>query len=146
MNSLSVHIRPAGIDTTRRILGIPLRRGLKPGEIRGIEKKITAQSGQGSRGQVFYTISALTQSGRRVILGDGIKGQPVADQLLDLIRDAVPGDPKVTAESGSGISPILERVSQVRKPGSKLRWAGRLIALLIFAFFVYDFARMFGGS
>ncbi len=145
LNSLAVRIHPAGIETTRRILGIPLRRDLKPGEIHSIARKITAQSGQGSKGRVFYTISALTHSGRRVILGDGIKGQPVADHILALIEDAVPGDPEVTTEGGAGINPILERVSQARKPGSTLRWAGRLIALLIFAFFVFDFARMFNG-
>lgn len=145
LNSLRVRISPAGIETERRILGIPLRRELKPSEVTSIAKRITAQSGQGSKGTVYYTINASNHAGKRLVLGDGIKGQPVADRIIELIRDAIPGNPGFIVEPGGGIRSIKDRASTLRSKGSQLRWAGHLIAFVIFAFFIYDFFRMFSG-
>ena len=46
------------------------------------------KSGQGARATVRYTVRAQLHAGGTLCLGDGIKGRPLADQVLNLIREA----------------------------------------------------------
>lgn len=56
-------------------------------DIARIEATVTMQSGQGSHARTGYTIAARPRSGGRVVLGDGIQGAYLLDQLRTVIED-----------------------------------------------------------
>ena len=65
-------------------------------DIDRITAKVTMQSGQGSRARTSYTVYAHLRSGRRLVLGDGIQGA----HLLDQLREAIEAETRIGVEVG----------------------------------------------
>ena len=145
-NSLQVQISGRGVSTRRRLFGMPLRSRFVSGDqVRGIEHGITMQSGQGARATVRYTVSARLGDGGSLCLGDGIKGRPLVDQVLGLIREA--GEFRSLPTPGGARQ---ERSTIASKPETMVRarrsahWLGVAMAIVLIAVFASDFLDMFG--
>ncbi len=88
-NSLQVQVSGRGLLTRRRLFGLPLRsRFVSADRVQGVDHEIGMQTGQGARATVRYRVHATLRDGASVCLGDGIRGRPLADQVLHLIREA----------------------------------------------------------
>ena len=86
-NSLEVVISPRGLETVRRVYGMPMRRRYFARElITGLQSKISGQTGQGAKAKVRYTIKAEMSDGRAVTIGDGIRGVTEAKRVLAQVR------------------------------------------------------------
>ncbi len=53
-----------------------------------MEKEINAQSGQGARATVRYSLTVFDRDNKRIRVGDGIQGAPLARRLETLIGEA----------------------------------------------------------
>jgi hypothetical protein len=87
-NTLRVEVSPRGLTTIRRVFGVGFTTHVPLDEISGIEPKIGSQSKSGAKFSVRYALHALRYAGRRVAVGDDIPGQPLADHLATLLREA----------------------------------------------------------
>jgi len=88
-NSLEVDLDPQRVRARRRLLGIPVAtRSGAVADLAGIEMTITGQLGQGAQASVSYRITARLPGGKRLALGDGIRGTPVATALAALVEEA----------------------------------------------------------
>lgn len=87
-NSLTVEISGNDLRTVRRVFGAGLSRYTPVDDIKQLESKITSQSGQGAKASVRYTLWARTKDGRRINIGDGIRGAPVFKQVHALVNAA----------------------------------------------------------
>ncbi len=87
-NTLRVEVDHAGVRTLRRVYGIPFRRKVPLDGLQRLETKITSQTGQGAKAVIRYTLRLHLRGGRKLVVGDGIRGAPVAKQVAGLIRDA----------------------------------------------------------
>ncbi len=102
-NSLQVQVSSQGLLTRRRLFGLPLRpRFVSADRVQGVDHEISIQTGKGARATVRYTVYATLRDGTNVFLGDGIKGLPLADQVLHLIREAGHIDESTPARSKKG--------------------------------------------
>jgi len=109
VNSLQVDLDPQRVRARRRLLGIPVStRSAAVADLAGIEMKISGQVGQGAQASVSYRIFARLPGGKRLALGDGIRGTPVAAALAALIEDTT-GQTVEKAARGS----IRERAGDV---------------------------------
>jgi len=86
LNRLEVVIGPQTVRTQRSAGPFRWRKQVPIAQLRGLDKSIGSQSGQGAQATVYYAIKA--QAGEQTLtLGDGIAGQPLADGLLKLIAE-----------------------------------------------------------
>lgn len=69
------------------------------GDLERIEARVTMQSGQGSRARTSYTITGRLRGGGRIVLGDGIRGAHLLDELRSVIED----------ETGIGVEVVRRR-------------------------------------
>ncbi len=88
-NRLDVTVNTDGILSTRRFLGLRFDRSLSRADIQQLRYKINAQQGQGARAVVHYLLEAVSLSGKPVCLGDGIKGRPLAQKLMQELGSAL---------------------------------------------------------
>jgi len=88
-NSLEVELGPQHVRARRRLLGIPVStRSAAVADLAGIDMTINGQVGQGAQARVSYQIVARRRDGKRLAMGDGIRGTPVAAALAALIEGA----------------------------------------------------------
>jgi len=88
-NSLEVELDPRHVRARRRLLGIPVStHSAAVADLAAIEMTINGQVGQGAQARVSYRIVARRRDGKRLALGDGIRGTPVAAALAALIEGA----------------------------------------------------------
>lgn len=88
VNSLEVHVRTGELVTTRRILGLPSTKHVPLSDVERIELSINGQIGQGAKAEVSYHMRAFLRSGKRLVLGDGIRGAPAAERLARVMEGA----------------------------------------------------------
>jgi hypothetical protein len=86
VNSLEVARDANGIKTTRRILGIPVKRSyLNRNSFVKFKKKSSHKTQQGNKHIVHYTIYAVDIDGDKVVVGEGFKGESQANAAIRLI-------------------------------------------------------------
>ena len=142
-NSLSVTVTPSAIHTIRRILGFSIVRSVNSNEIAELEKSITMQSNSGGQHRVYYALHANTTDGRKIALGDGLPSAGAADQVLDLIRQALRRE--LSANAPESIHNSLatsdpQADPDVRKRIKKIRrWANIFSALCFFGVMYWQF-------
>lgn len=85
-NSLSVILDKDWLLVSRSAFGKTFEELIPRQEIHALSKKVTAQSGQGAKSEIYYTIKLETVHGRKHNVADGIHGQPAADELLELMK------------------------------------------------------------
>lgn len=87
VNRLTVELSPTEITSTRSVL-YPVRRSARVDQVTRIYMKVNGQVGQGAKADVKYEIRAVLDSGRKIPLGDGIPGNPLATQIAGIIAQA----------------------------------------------------------
>lgn len=137
-NRLSVILDRDWLMVERKAFGKRFRKLISTDDICGLDKTVTAQSGQGASANIYYAIKLETCQGRKISISDGIPGQEDADALLDFMRARI----RLHPEQGG------ETMSKLPLPA----WAGYAIAaakvlsmLVVFATvaaFVADFVSM----
>lgn len=86
VNSLEVARDANGIKTTRRILGIPVKRSyLNRDAFVKFKKKSSHKVQQGNKHIVYYTIYAVDNDGDKIVVGEGFKGESQAKAAIRLI-------------------------------------------------------------
>lgn len=86
-NTLHVTLGKDGVSTTRRIYGFPVRNHRDRDELVDLQARITSQQGQGAKAMVRYTLEAKTRDGKKMVLGDGVRGVAVAVHLVRIMRE-----------------------------------------------------------
>ncbi len=144
-NSLQVQVSSRGLLTRRRLFGMPLRsRFVTADQVTGIDHEITMQSGQGARATVRYTVRASLGDGGSLCLGDGIKGRPLVDQVLKLIRDAGHfGSLPASGSRRQARARIMSKPESIARARRSAHWLGVAVALVLTAVFAFDFLNMF---
>lgn len=100
-NSLEVTRDANGFVTVRRWLGIPVRRQqMGRHEFRHFAKDSRFQQQGGGKHVMHYNVYAVGRSGRKVIVGEGFRGDSQADAAIRLIGDEL-GLSGVTAPGGT---------------------------------------------
>ena len=147
-NELRVLIGREQVTTQRRIGPWRWSRSSPIGQITALEKSISMQASQGAAATVYYSINARTND-RDLALGDGIKGQPLADGLLQLMADELGID--LTATADQPVSRPGRRLydparAAKAKPLIKAaKWIGRIIMLIFVLLFVIQFLGIGSG-
>jgi len=86
LNSLEVAQDSTGVTTTRRLLGVPIkRRHIRRDEIVGLEKHSNFQTQSGGKHVIYYKVHAIDRHGNRFIVGEGFRGDNEADAAIRLI-------------------------------------------------------------
>lgn len=86
LNSLEIYQDGASIKTTRRLLGIPIKRSeLQRSTFSRFVKTSSMQSQSGRKHVMHYSVSAEDKSGHKVVVGEGLKGDGEADAAIRLI-------------------------------------------------------------
>jgi len=88
INELRVLIGPDSLWVRRRVGPWKSLRSVPIAQLGRLDKTISMQSGQGADAVVYYRLKAKT-GGKDLCVGDGVKGQPLADGLLELMRDDI---------------------------------------------------------
>lgn len=137
LNRLTLRANDKELVTIRAIFGLSRQRILPVLEVEGLAERVIGRVGQGVYSELDYAIDAYLKNGRRMRLGDGIRGQSEAEQLLALLHRA------------TGIThrpdPSEYRLQRRSSPGW-VKWLPvifKLIGMLVFgltiAAFVIDF-------
>ena len=80
LNSLEISQRGDSIRTVRRILGIPVNRGLvRRADFVKFKKNASSKTQSGKQHVIHYTIAAVDRHGQELIVGEGFKGASQAD-------------------------------------------------------------------
>lgn len=88
-NKLRVRVDSAGLTSTRYFLGLRFEHALARNDIQQLRFKINAQQSHGARATLHYLLEAIPKSGKPVCLGDGIKGKPLAQKLMQELGSAL---------------------------------------------------------
>lgn len=85
-NSLEVSRDSSGIKTTRRILGIPVKRSyMRRDEFVKFTRKSNYQAQGGGKHVMYYSIYAVDNAGDKIIVGEGFKGESQAKAAIRLV-------------------------------------------------------------
>ncbi|MDJ0905148.1 MAG: DUF3592 domain-containing protein [Woeseiaceae bacterium] len=85
-NSLEVARDAGGFTTVRRWLGIPVRRRqMGKHEFHHFEKDSRFQQQGGGKHVMHYNVYAVDRSGRRIVVGEGFRGDSQAEAAMRLI-------------------------------------------------------------
>jgi len=85
-NSLEVSRDHNGIKTTRRILGIPVKRSyMHSNEFKKFIRRSKYQSQGGGKHVMYYSVYAVDNTGDKITVGEGFKGESQAKAAIRLI-------------------------------------------------------------
>ena len=83
VNALEVTIDVSGVNTVRRVLGMPLfQRNVGRHQLRDIQIKRGAQAGN----TVYYSIFLVTMDGRQIKIGESFVGSSTAEKVAAQIK------------------------------------------------------------
>ena len=86
LNSLEVYHDGPSIKTTRRLLGIPIKRcELQRSTFSCFVKRSSMRSQSGRKHVMHYSVSVEDKSGNKIVVGEGLKGDNEADAAIRLI-------------------------------------------------------------
>lgn len=105
LNSLEVARDSGGFRTVRRILGIPVKRShMGSHEFVRFTKKSSFQTQSGGKHVMHYSIYAVDTSGRKLVVGEGFKGDSQAEAAIRFIAGELGlanRDPRTLDRDGS---------------------------------------------
>ncbi|MDH3271063.1 MAG: hypothetical protein OEN56_07005 [Gemmatimonadota bacterium] len=104
VNGLTVELGGQAIRSTRRYLFLTTTREARLSDLTRIQAKVSMQTGQGRRANTVYAIEGRLQNGKRIPLGDGIRGAYLLDRIRSLIE----------AETGLSVEVALRRSKRLR--------------------------------
>ena len=85
-NSLEVSQDSMGVITTRRLIGIPIKRHhVRRDEIVSLKKHTSFQTQSGGKHIIYYKVHAIDRAGNKFIVGEGFKGESEANAAIRLI-------------------------------------------------------------
>ena len=85
-NSLEVSQDGTSIHTVRRWLGVPVRRkSMHRSQFAKLRKKSSMNAQKGGKHVIYYGIHMIDQSGNKMVVGDGFRGESEADAAIRLI-------------------------------------------------------------
>ena len=96
LNSLEVRQAGSDIVTTRRLLGIAIRRQrFSRGDFERFESDSSFQSQSGGKHVMYYSVLAVVRDGRRITVGEGFRGENEARAAMRLVARefGLPGPP-----------------------------------------------------
>lgn len=117
-------------------------------EITALRKRNTMRSGQGAGATLYYEIYAQLTDGGKLVLGNGIKGQPLADSLLERMERQL-GKYGVIKPVNEGQTETPEDVAKNIEKKKISRWVKlfkQIMGLLVFLLmmlFALDFLSIF---
>jgi hypothetical protein len=86
VNSLEVRQTGDGVESVRRILGIPLRRTImRRADFVDFEKSSSMQSQSNGKHVMHYSVYAVDRNRRKLIIGEGFRGAGQADAAIQLL-------------------------------------------------------------
>ena len=86
LNSLEVSRDGSGVQTVRRILGIPVsRKTMQYHEFDRFMKDSSFQTQSGGKHVMHYSIYALDRQGNKMVVGEGFRGESEANTAIRLI-------------------------------------------------------------
>lgn len=136
-NSLSVILDKDWMLISRSAFGKTFQELIPRNEVHSLSKKVTAQSGQGAKSEIYYTIKLETTQGRKHNIADGIHGQPAADELLELMKEPLEFYPKQPLDKKKLPMPFW-----LKGLLFGLKLLSSLAVALTIAAFVYDFMNL----
>ena len=88
-NSLKVQFSPQGLRTERRLLGFMLAWHQVPrSDLQGLQLVQSYTSQSGSQHTVWYRIRVALKSGKTITVADSLRGEAVAEQMLQQLAQA----------------------------------------------------------
>jgi hypothetical protein len=85
-NSLEVAREAGGFQTVRRVLGIPVKRSrMGNDEFVTFTKKSNFQTQNGGKHVMHYTVRAVDNAGRALVVGEGFRGESQTEAAIRLI-------------------------------------------------------------
>ncbi len=85
-NTLTTTVTSDGIETVRKMYGIPFRKRLRIHEISKLERISGGEMQTGAKTTVYHAIRVLGTNGRQIIIADALKGSRQADFIENNIR------------------------------------------------------------
>lgn len=141
---LIVHIDSSGLRVKGYSLLHHSDKSVSLSDIQSINKTSNMSSGQGVSATRYFTLSAQLDNHETVILGNGIKGQLVADSLVELLNQHIKSltgiYPEATGNKNeNSVFNNQKMVGKVKKHIKTFTIISNVIALLIIFAFIYDF-------
>ena len=143
-NYIKVRIDSSGIYARSHSLFHRSEHHASLQQIQSIDKKSTMSSGQGVNSTRYFTISAHVNGQKNITLGNGIKGQLVADSLVDLINKSIKnlsGSGRNVTTGHDTATPFGDKETRKKAFGyvKKFVLISNLIGFIIMIVFVYQF-------
>ena len=89
LNSLEVFERSGRLVSIRRVLGIKVSEAdMLKSDISRLKKKSTMKAQSGGKHTIYYEISAIGNSGQKMVLGEGFQGDNEARAAMRVISNA----------------------------------------------------------
>ncbi|MCW8932794.1 MAG: hypothetical protein OQL19_21465 [Gammaproteobacteria bacterium] len=114
-------------------------------QIRKISKKTTMSSGQGTSATLYFTVSAELDNQEKVTLGNGIKGQLIADSLIKLINKQL-GESLYRSQLDGTEAKVESALDDIEAKKEKFigyikhfKWVVNLIGFIFIMFFIFEF-------
>ncbi|MBT8078761.1 MAG: DUF3592 domain-containing protein [Gammaproteobacteria bacterium] len=86
LNSLEVYQDGGMLRTTRRILGLPVKRGeLQKSNFAHFRKNSSSQTQSGKKHTMHYSVYAVDRQANEIIVGEGLNGVSEANALIRLV-------------------------------------------------------------
>jgi hypothetical protein len=130
-NSQLIHISSRGVAKVIRVFGVPFSRKVPVNEIGGLDKRISAQSGN----RVFYSVFVRTRQGKRITLADSLPSASAADYLIEQFNAQLqlkPGGQVKEADAADSPAAAMEMAQKARKVQRWVKLIGFVIFLIVF--------------
>ena len=144
-NHLEVLIDSNGIKVVSQSLIHNSTKTASLSQIQKISKKTTMSSGQGTAATLYFTVTAELDNHKKMTLGNGIKGQLVADSLIKLINKQLKNT-TLSSSSGKTVdeadSPLEDADTQKEKVAQyikRFKWIVNIIGFIFILLFLFEF-------
>ncbi|MFQ5756054.1 MAG: DUF3592 domain-containing protein [Acidiferrobacterales bacterium] len=145
-NSLTVDVSARGVTVTRRVFGVPFQRHIGLNDVRTIDTQLGMQTSSGSTTTAYYTVKLVLKDGKKVTIGDNLKGASVADSLKRRISDATGLRADHDAPQPHMTRPALKDLpadEKAKRVARSMRIAAAVLGLTFTAAFFFEFWEFF---
>lgn len=149
-NRLDVLIDSSGITVMSRSLIHRSTKVANLSQVRNISKNTTMSSGQGTSATLYFTLTAELDNHKKLTLGNGIKGQLIADSLMKLINKQLKNSPQSVISRNSNntmddvnVDVLPEKFEaqkeKIVKYIKRFKWIVNIIGFIFMMLFLYQF-------
>ena len=144
-NQLEVLIDSNGIKVVSQSLIHNSTKTASLSQIHKISKKTSMSSGQGTSATLYFTVTAELDNHEKLTLGNGIKGQLVADSLLRLINKQLKNttlnrsSDKTVDEADLPREDIDAQKEKVAQYIKRFKWIANIIGFIFILLFLFEF-------